>query len=179
MDQIFQQWGFMHRWKMNKLDIIGICLAIGYLFACYIFTGFQVYGPWNIILLSICAFPFSFLSLWVAYDIGGGPILFITMNTIWWYLLPKLFYYPIRFVVRKIKNLKNHSSWAYRRDGVAGWVEPKATFVIMITDKNFPALLRIEANAWLVVIDLSLNSNKFTIYHPINSNIIYRNALES
>ena len=72
---------------MNKLDIIGICLAIGYLFACYIFTGFQVYGSWNIMLLALFAFPFSFLSLLVAYYTGGGPILFIAMNTIWWWFM--------------------------------------------------------------------------------------------
>ena len=71
---------------MNKLDIIGICLAIGYLFAYYIFTGFQVYEIWNIMLLSLYALPFSLLSLPVAHY-TGGPILFIAMNTIgWWFM---------------------------------------------------------------------------------------------
>jgi len=96
--------------NMNKLNVIGICFAAGYLSICLISSNFQPPGIWDIFWWAAFAIPFSFLSLFVIYYIGGSPILFLAMNAIWWFFLPRLFYYSIRFVVRKLKNLKNHSS---------------------------------------------------------------------
>jgi len=78
---------------MNKPNIIGICFAIGYLFACLIASNFPSEGGWNGFLCFILAFPFSILSAVISSYIGESFGIFLILNSLWWYFLIRLFYY--------------------------------------------------------------------------------------
>jgi len=78
---------------MTKSNITGICFALGYILICLISTDFQTTGSWNMMPWFMYAFPFSCLSIFMAYIFGGSSILFLILNAIWWFFLVKLFFY--------------------------------------------------------------------------------------
>jgi len=78
--------------KMSKSSIVGFCFAIGYLFVCFVISGFQFEGSWGGFFCFLLALPFSILSMAILKYIGGSFILFLILNAIWWYFLVKLIY---------------------------------------------------------------------------------------
>ena len=76
---------------MNKQNIIsniiGICLAFGYLFICYTVYNLQTEGSWGGFLCFLFALPFSIFSLIAINYIDGEFVFFYILNAIWWWFM--------------------------------------------------------------------------------------------
>jgi hypothetical protein len=84
---------------MNSKHIFGVYFALAYVLACIIISILHIGGGWGIMYMIYLAAPFSILSgvicIYIENIFGNfiPTIVFLAMNTIWWYFLGRLFYY--------------------------------------------------------------------------------------
>jgi len=83
----------------GKSNIIGICAAIAYL-AMALIVSYAIKGKLSGFLLATLSFPFSGPSFFIGIFIDDSKreIIYLILNTIWWYFLARLIY---SFAVKK------------------------------------------------------------------------------